>query len=605
MRPRPTFAAAVTSLAAAVAVVVAALGAALLGGAGLAACGGPECQAGETSCSADGLTLTVCEEGKRRETACMADQGQLCEAGACVDPWRYGAPSWRRCEDEPRATVETLAEKAAYLEARAVRLHLNPALKWVTPVTLPCLEVACGGGETPPCYDCTQPAVPEATATWEDVETFHTGENDGLWSALYLAAEAFRYAVTRDPEALATIEVLLDGEVDRMRVTGVPGLFTRQYIPPGVAGIACPTDPARYVPDVEKDDNQWVRVGDSGCVETVDAATGEWVTSTHCGLDDYVGWCWLDNVSKDEYSGHMFALGALLALVDDAGVQATVRDLLGQVGHHLVDNRQTVVDWDGRVTEHGKLYARSMEDWPSFNAAMVLDFMKLAAVATGDADLVDWYDNCLLQRGGVRDCLHRPPETPRVYTEYLPEATLYIGPGSCASNWNNFSMHALSLHNLIWLEHDPETRAAVQRHLQDDFFAPADKERPLAEQHNAFFDFIFAAQKALGPESDGPALDAVEDALCQLRQFPASKHVRAVTCPAESCVLASCTDRFDGPVLERPREVADRCVGTFLWWGNPYSPGDCTADPRRVYPGQDYLLAYWMGRYYGFIEESD
>jgi hypothetical protein len=571
----------------------------------LAACGGPECQSGEVTCSADALTLVTCEDGKRVEVPCMAGSGQLCEAGACVDPWRYGAPTWSRCEGEPRATTESLADKAAYLEDRVRQLHLNPALRWVTPVTLPCLEIACGAGETPPCYDCTTPAVAEEVATWQDVATFHSGENDGLWSALYLAAEAFRYAVTRDSAALDTIEVLLAGEVDRVRITGVPGLFTRQLIPPGVAGIACPTDLSRYVPDEEKDDNQWVRVGTTGCVETVDAESGDWVTSTHCGLDDYVGWCWLDNVSKDEYSGHMFALGALLMLVDDAGVQATVRDLLGQVGRHLADNRLTVVDWDGRVTEHGKLYARSMEDWPSFNAAMAMDFMKLAAQATDDPELIDWYDNCLLQRGGERDCVQRPPETPRAYTEYLPEASLYIGADSCGSNWNNFSMHALSLHNLIWLEHDPTTRAALQRHLADDFFAPADKARPLSAQHNAFFDFIFAAQKALGPESDGPAYDAVEDGLCMLRQFPASKHTRTVTCPADQCVLSSCTDRFDDPILESPREVADRCVGTFLWWGNPYSPKECTEDRRTVYPGSDYLLAYWMGRYYGFVDAAD
>ena len=33
-----------------------------------------------------------------------------------------------------------------------------------------------------------------ATATWQDVDRWLSGENDGLWSALYLAAEAFRYA---------------------------------------------------------------------------------------------------------------------------------------------------------------------------------------------------------------------------------------------------------------------------------------------------------------------------------------------------------------------------------------------------------------------------
>ena len=28
-------------------------------------------------------------------------------------------------------------------------------------------------------------------------------------------------------------------------------------------------------------------------------------------------------------------------------------------------------------------------------------------------------------------------------------------------------------------------------------------------------------------------------------------------------------------------------------------------DPALEYPGEDYLIAYWMGRYFGFIEETD
>ncbi|HEY3353534.1 MAG TPA: hypothetical protein VGQ83_09815 [Polyangia bacterium] len=572
----------------------------------LAGCGGDECSGAETRCSDDGLTLRTCAGGRWRATACMAEQGQLCEGGACVDPWRYGAPAWSRCDGEPLATPESLGDKARAYDERARRLHLHPALRWVTPVTLPCRVDPCPPGGTPPCYDCTAPAVAETEATWTDVETFHTGENDGLWSALFLAAEAYRYGVTRDPAALEVIRVLLAGEVDRMRITGVPGLFTRQLIPPGVAGIGCPADPTQYVPSADKKDNRWVRVGDDGCVATVDPATGAWVASTHCGLDDYRGWCWLDNVSKDEYAGHMFALGALLALVDDAAVQTVTRDLLGQVGRHLAQHRLTLVDWDGRVTEHGRFYAYAMDDWPSFNAAMALAFMRLAATATGDPELVDWYDNCLLQQGGPRDCLEQPLESPRPYVDHLsPQWTLYIGAASCQSNWNNFSMHALSLHDLLWFEHDPAVRAPVQRHLQDDFFAPKGKARPLSAQHNSLFDFIFAAGKALGPGSDGPALAAVADGVCMLRQFPAEKHARAVTCPPEKCVLASCTDRFDGPMLDYARPVAERCLGTFVWWGSPYDPGDCAADLRVVDPPTDYLLAYWMARYYGFVGEDE
>jgi hypothetical protein len=552
--------------------------------------GGGECLDGEWSCSADARTLTRCESGRWAATDCLADRGRLCEQGACVEPWRYGAPAWDACEGEPRATAETLADKAAGYEDLAWRLHVHPALRWLSPVTL-----------APDPGDPGRPAVAEAQATWEDVERWHSGENDGLWSALYLAAEAYRYAVTGEEEALARLRLLMDGEETRMRVTGVPGLFTRQFVPPGVPGIACPSDPLQYAPDAEKDDNQWVRVNAQGCVETYDAAAVGFVASSHCGLEAFAGHCWLDNVSKDEYAGHMLGLGAVALLVDDVELRARVAALLLQVGRHLVENRLELHDWDGRVTEHGRLWAMAMDDFPGFNAAMALAYLRVAGEASGDAEITAWYDRCLLQRAGVQDCLAQPIEAPRPYPEHLGNVGLYMGAGACASNWNNFSMHMISLQLLLLYERDATLRALYQAHLEDAVFAPPDTPRVMSGQHNAWFDFLFAAHKRLGPGSSGPALDAVRDGVCMLRQFPASKHQRGVTCPPERCALSDCVDRHGGPILEEPREIADRCLGGFEWWSSPYDPGDCLEDLRVIESPADYLLAYWMGRYYGFI----
>ncbi len=558
---------------------------ALAAAASCAACGNSEpgeCAAGEFSCSDDALVLTSCQNGRWQTIECMSERGQLCEAGACVDPWRYGSPHFAGCPDEPLATPESLHQKMVSYEEIARRLHIHPGLKWASGVLL-------------------KDGVAESQAGYTDVERWLSGENDGLWSAIYLAAEAFRYGATKDAEALASIKLLLEGERDRMAITGVPGLFTRQFIPPGIPGIECPADPARYVPDVEKSDNQWVKVGQDGCVQVTDPGTLEWVTTDHCGLDDYAGYCWLDNVSQDEYAGHMFALGAVFKMVDDGEVQTAVRDMLQQIGDMLVTTRLEIHDWDSRSVEHGRLYAMALDNFPGFNAAMALDFIKICAQATGDEDIQDFYSHCLLQQHGQVDCIQSPTETPRPYTDYLDNSGLYVGADSCMSNWNNISMHFASLHNLIWFEHDPVLRALIQNHLEHQAFAPADTPRPVADQNNAWFDFIYASQKALGPNSDGPALAAVENGICMLRQFPASKHVPDLDCPAGKCDPV-CTDRLGGELGSYARQVAERCPGTFLWWGNPYDLDGCSQDLGRIKPPGDYLLAYWMGRYYGFID---
>ena len=543
---------------------------------------GPECAPDETGCSEDGTASRRCVGGRwQTDVECMRESGRLCEAGACVDPWRLGAPVFDGCVDDPLATAETLAEKAATYDEIAARLHLHPDLRWVAGVVL-------------------EAGASESDATWQNVERWSTGENDGLWSSLYLASQAYRWAVTSDQEALDAIRSSLAGLQTRMEVTGVDGIFTRQFIPPGVRGIGCPEDLASYVPDLEKDDNVWVRIGDEGCLWVVDRDSMTWSVTEHCGLAAHAGTCWLDNVSKDEYAGHMLALAALAKLVDVPDVREVVADLLEKVGDHLIANDLTFVDWDGRRTEHGALYALALDDFPGFNAAMAMSFVLVAAEASGRADLRAFFDDCLLQRSGVRDCLPWPLEEPLPYTDYLDGAGMYIGPEGCASNFNNISMHVLSMHELIWFERDPLVRERLQRSFDVDVMRPADLSRGALEQHNAWFDFLWAASKPLGPGSDGPAFDAVHDGLCMLQQFPAHYSVPAVPDREE----AYCLNRFDEPAAELPRETAERCPTEFVWWRDPYDLDGCAEDRAHVLPPQGYLLPYWMGRYHGFVGDD-
>ena len=576
------------------------LGASIAGSADMNSSGA--CTDGARKCSDDAYSLSMCEGGTWKTVECMGGQGKLCENGACVDPWRYGSPSWQREDSDPLASP-TLAEKARYYEDTIRRLHIHPQLKWVMGVDLPCKPVECVAGQQPPCEDCNDTTIPEEVATWRDVAEWQTMENDGLFSGLYLAAEAFRYGATKDKEALQMIKLLLEGEVTRMRITGVPGLFTRQYIPPGISGMSCPKDLFSYTHDIEKDDNKWVMIRDDGCIWNVDRKTKEWTRSKRCGLNEFSGWCFLDNVSKDEYSGHMLALGAVAKLVDDPEVQAVVKDLLYKVAKHLIKNRMAVVDWDGRTTEHGRLYATAIDDYPGFNAAMGLDFIKIAAEATKDPDIMKFYDDCLLQKAGQWNCLNRLVEIPIPYSSYLKLNGLYVGEEGCVSNYNNISMHMLSLQNLIFFERDPFYKEIYQESLDKHVFRKEGEPRAIMNQNNAFFDFIWASQKKLGPNSDGPAYDAVKNGVEMLRRFPSRKHDVDVNCPPEKC-YPYCTNRFGFPEGNYARKPDERCQSIFNWWDDPYSLWNCRLNKRHIQPGTDYLLAYWMGRYYGFIAED-
>jgi hypothetical protein len=446
---------------------------------------------------------------------------------------------YSRCPQETRATPESLAQKAAAYDARVLGLHAHPRMPWVVDVVV-------------------APGTDPETATHDDVVAWWSGENDGLFSGLVMAAEAYRFAVTHDPAARETLATLLDGERMRMDITGVPGLFTRQLIPPGITGLQCPTDPAMYVPAADKRGNKWVRIGQGGCAEVADDQ-GAFHATTHCGLQRFAGWCFLDNISQDEYVGHLLALGTIAKVVDDAELRGQALDMLEQIGEHLAAHEMAFVDWDGRTTQWGKVYPGAPGDTPGYLAVLGMAF-----AATAGAEVPAW-------------------------ESYFDQIDQWIGPDGCGANWNNLSMLAASFHLLLW----NTPGAAVRDAFAQSLVAPLGTSRGILAQHNAWYDLMWAAH------AEEPAYAAVEDAVCQLRQFPRSNHVVA----RDTSALApeACTDRQDNSLAAAPFAIADRCAATFAYWGNPYERSSCADEPALIHQPGGYLLPYWMGRYHGFI----
>ncbi len=58
-------------------------------------------------------------------------------------------------------------------------------------------------------------------------------DNDGLWTSMYAAAECFRYAVTRSPEALANATSSTEAVLFLEEVAGKRGFPARSYIRKG------------------------------------------------------------------------------------------------------------------------------------------------------------------------------------------------------------------------------------------------------------------------------------------------------------------------------------------------------------------------------------
>ena len=171
--------------------------------------------------------------------------------------------------------------------------------------------------------------------TWYSVDT----DNDGLWTGMYGAAECFRYAATRDPEARALAKRSIDAMILLEQVTGIPGFPARAILP-----ASGPDINLQYT--VERDRQQQVRD------PLWKVISPRWPRSKD-GL-----WYWKCDTSSDEMDGHFFNFAVYYDLVADTPeekkrISGHVRKLMD----HILDHGYYLVDHDGKPYPLGSLGA--------------------------------------------------------------------------------------------------------------------------------------------------------------------------------------------------------------------------------------------------------
>jgi hypothetical protein len=151
-------------------------------------------------------------------------------------------------------------------------------------------------------------------------------DNDGLWTSMYLGGEIFRYAVTKDPEALQNCRESLDAMERLYKLTPVPGFPARSFERRGF--ISSLSDPERWQhsPDPE--------------------------------------WDFKSTTSSDEVIGHIFAFGAMAELVADPDLKKRSIVLIDTLMSHILKNNMYLIDFDGKPTMWGKWHPDYVNSFP-------------------------------------------------------------------------------------------------------------------------------------------------------------------------------------------------------------------------------------------------
>lgn len=383
---------------------------------------------------------------------------------------------------------------------------------------------------------CTLDQPGDLTAWHHDID-----DNDGLWTAMYLAGEAFRYAVTGDEEARAKALESLDALLELERKTPLPGFPAR---------AVCHRTETEFG---NHPGGEWHRTDD-----------GEWE--------------WKADTSSDELDGHYFAWGIAYDLVAGPEEQAAIAEVCARVTDHLVENGYYLLDRDGLPTTWGVFSPERLNTDPRWfperglNSLELLSYLKTAAHVTGDVRYEqDAADLVVLHHYALNTVVQK------------------VMPGDFAGaqcNHSDDELAFLSYYNLLRYETDAALRSLYVASLERSWRFEEPERCPL-------WNFIYGGLTGRACDVDG-ALATLREIPLDLVDYPVRNSHRW------DIALSETPDRFDRPEATVPLSFRERPL--HKWNGNPYRVDG--GGGRSEECGTFWLLAYWLGRYHRIIDEA-
>ena len=393
---------------------------------------------------------------------------------------------------------------------------------------------------------------PGNVATWEPQDD----DNDGGFTATYMAMQSFRYAVTKDPAAREAAARAFRALRFLQAVTGTRSFFARTVVPSTWSRMADPND--------STSDPEWAdrRIRDPRAKRVEKrwrpSADGKWL--------------WKGDTSSDEVTAHMYGYLIYHDLAADEKEKELVREQVARIVDGIIEGGFVLRDIDGEHTRWAVWAPEKLNrdpDWAperGVNSVEILSYLKLACHVTGDPKYEEAYRRLL--RGHRYDLnVRRAKTTNPSWRTHIDDELLAL------------AYPALLLH-----ERDPELRALYLESL--DHWHDAVK-----DDHSPFFDFTYRTLSGKDLDLEG-ALEFLRDAPLDLVRWTVDnsrrEDLRLVRVPEIEHVQ---TDRLP-PASER---------GVMRWDDNPWRAvqGD---GGRTESDGVYWLLPYWMGRHLGLLQ---
>ncbi len=393
--------------------------------------------------------------------------------------------------------------------------------------------------------------TPGDLTTWRPLDD----DNDGQYTAMYLAMESFRYAVTTSADARANARRAFEALRLLQTVTGTKGFVARTVIP---ATWKRMFDPNRKLSDRELAE-QRVR----------DPRHKDVPVRWHPSADGT--WLWKGDTSSDEITGHFFGYLVYYDLAADDAERRRVADHVRRIMDGIIEAGYVLKGVDGKHTRWAVWSPAKLNhdpDWQferGINSVEILSFLKATYHMTGD----ERYQQCFLDLLGKhhygRNVLE-PRSTDPAWRTHIDDELLAL------------AYPALLLH-----ETDPELKRLFKTSLET--------WHPQCRADGCpYFDFTYVWLGGEGIDLT-PAVRFLRTAPLDLIRWRIDNGMREDIRVVRRPELEALQTHRLPPADER---------GVMRWDKNPWlavqgDGGGTESD------GVYWLLPYWMGRYCGVI----
>jgi hypothetical protein len=286
-------------------------------------------------------------------------------------------------------------------------------------------------------------------------------------------------------------------------------------------------------------------------------------------------WVWKGDTSSDELVGHYFGYALYFDLVANDAEKREIATVVARITDHLIRNDYDLIDLDGKPTRWGEWSERFFKTEEGIYEAPLrslelLAFLKTAHHITGDNKYETAY----------RDRIRRG------YADHVPLYRRWPGGGEI--NFSDDELAYLSYDPLLRYEKDAKLRAKYLDGLRFTW-------SQIRSNRNSLWNYISVA-------SGGGRMTSQirEESRRTLARIPmdmiqwSMKNSHRLDVKFQAGV-----DRKENRQLTEVLAPDERTVEK--WNSNPFRP-DGGAGGNAEDDGAYFLLPYWMGRYYKWVE---